>query len=65
VGAAIAIGFLLLGKEVIVDPLADNFNLISSGDTIAFGKLALVLLCVAMGVSATGSGLTLRRFLRI
>src|SRR5215216_5562792 len=65
VGAAIAIGFLLLGKQVIVDPLADNFNLISSGDTIAFGKLALVLLCVAMGVSAMGSGLTLRRFLRI
>jgi cell division transport system permease protein len=65
VGAVIAIGLLFLGKEVIVDPLADNFNLISSGDTIPFASLALVLLCVAMGVSATGSGLTLRRFLRI
>jgi len=30
-----------------------------------FASLALVLLCVAMGVSAMGSGLTLRRFLRI
>jgi cell division transport system permease protein len=65
VGAVAAIGLLFLGKEVIVDPLADNFNLISSGDTIAFGKLAIVLLIVAMGVSAMGSGLTLRRFLRI
>jgi cell division transport system permease protein len=65
VGAVIAIGLLFLGKEVIVDPLADNFNLISSGATIPFASLALVLLCVAMGVSATGSGLTLRRFLRI
>lgn len=64
-GAVVAIGFLFLGKEVIVDPLADNFNLLSSGESIAFTKLAFVLLCVAMGVSAMGSGLTLRRFLRI
>jgi cell division transport system permease protein len=65
VGAGIAIGFLFLGKQVIVDPLANNFNLINSGHTIGFATLALVLLCVAMGVSAMGSGLTLRRFLRI
>ena len=65
VGALVAIGFLLLGKEVIVDPLANDFHLISSGDTIGFATLAVVLLCVAMGVSAMGSGLTLRRFLRI
>jgi cell division transport system permease protein len=65
VGAGIAIALLFLGKQVIVDPLANNFNLISSGDTIPFASLALVLLCVAMGVSAMGSGLTLRRFLRI
>jgi cell division transport system permease protein len=65
VGAAIAIGFLFLGKQVIVDPLANNFNLIASGHTIPFASLALVLVGVAMGVSAMGSGLTLRRFLRI
>lgn len=65
VGAAIAIGFLFVGKQVIVDPLANNFNLINSGHTIGFANLALVLLCVAMGVSAMGSGLTLRRFLKI
>jgi len=58
-------GFLFVGKQVIVDPLANNFNLISSGHTIPFASLALVLLCVAMGVSAMGSGLTLRRFLKI
>jgi cell division transport system permease protein len=65
IGAAVAIGFLFIGKQVIVDPLANNFNLINSGHTIGFANLALVLLCVAMGVSAMGSGLTLRRFLRI
>ena len=64
-GAGIAIGFLLLGKTVIVDPLKNNFHWISAGDTIGFTTLALVLVCVAMAVSAMGSGLTLRRFLRI
>jgi cell division transport system permease protein len=64
-GAGIAIGFLLLGKTVIVDPLKNNFNLINSGDTIGFTSLALVLLGVAMAISAMGSGFTLRRFLRI
>jgi cell division transport system permease protein len=64
-GAGIAIGFLFLGKTVIVDPLKNNFNLINSGNTIGFATLAIVLLGVAMMVSATGSGLTLRRFLRI
>jgi cell division transport system permease protein len=64
-GAAVAIGFLFLGKQVVVDPLSNDFHLISSGHTIGFASLALVLLGVAMGVSAMGSGLTLRRFLRI
>jgi cell division transport system permease protein len=64
-GAVVAIGLLFLGKQLIVDPLANNFTLIDSGATIPFASLALVLLCVAMGVSAMGSGLTLRRFLRI
>jgi cell division transport system permease protein len=64
-GAAVAIGFLFLGKQVVVDPLSNDFHLISSGHTIGFASLALVLVGVAMGVSAMGSGLTLRRFLRI
>jgi cell division transport system permease protein len=64
-GAATAIGFLFLGKQLIVDPLSDNIKLIDSGATIPFASLALILLCVAMVLSAMGSGLTLRRFLRI
>jgi len=65
IGGAIAIGVLFLGKEAVVDPLSESVNLISSEDTIAFAKLVVVLLGVAMSVSAIGSGLTLRRFLRI
>ena len=65
IGGAIAVGILFLGKATVVDPLAESINLISTDSTIAFGKLAFLLLLVAMGVSAIGSGLTLRRFLRI
>jgi cell division transport system permease protein len=65
IGGAIAVGVLFLGKEAVVDPLAESVNLISSEDTIQFAKLVVVLLAVAMSVSAIGSGLTLRRFLRI
>jgi cell division transport system permease protein len=65
IGGMIAVGILFLGKATVVDPLAESINLISTDSTIAFGKLAFLLLVVAMGVSAIGSGLTLRRFLRI
>ncbi len=65
IGGAIAVGVLFLGKEAVVDPLSESVNLISSEDTIAFAKLVILLLAVAMSVSAIGSGLTLRRFLRI
>ncbi len=65
IGGLIAVFVLFLGKEAVVDPLADSVNLISDERTIEFAKLAMVLLGVAMAVSAAGSGLTLRRFLRV
>jgi cell division transport system permease protein len=65
IGGAAALGLLFLAKTTVVDPLRENFHLLSSGHSIAFAKLAFVLLAVAMGVSAMGSGLTLRRFLRV
>ena len=65
IGGVVAVGVLFLGKEAVVDPLSHSIHLISSGDTIAFAKLVVLLLGVAMGVSAIGSGLTLRRFLRV
>jgi cell division transport system permease protein len=65
VGGLIAVGVLLAGKLTIVDPLANDFSLIKAQQTIDFLPLAIVLLAAAMAVSAIGSGLTLRRFLRI
>jgi cell division transport system permease protein len=64
-GAAIAVGFLWLGKVTIVDPLKDNFALVNNLSTMSFLPLVIILVASAMAVSALGSGITLRRFLRI
>jgi cell division transport system permease protein len=52
-------------KIALVDPLADQFALIAAPETMNFGLLIVVLLGASVGVSALGSGLSLRRFLRV
>ena len=64
-GAAIAVGILWVGKVTIIDPLAQNFVLIDNFSTIGFAPLVIVLMSAAVVVSALGSGVTLRRFLRV
>jgi cell division transport system permease protein len=64
-GGAVAILILWLGKVTIVDPLSDSFALVAAQNTISFGLLVAILFCAAVLVSALGSGLTLRRFLRV
>jgi cell division transport system permease protein len=64
-GGAGAIGLLALAKVTLVDPLANTVKLISQPDMIAFPLLIAILMACAIGVSAAGSGLSLRRFLRV
>jgi cell division transport system permease protein len=64
-GAAVAVLLLWVAKVTIVDPWSDRFALIAAPRTISFTLLVLVLLAAGMAVSALGSGLTLRRFLRV
>ena len=64
-GAGIAVGILWLGKVTIVDPLASDFALIDNFSTTGFVPLIALLVGAAMLVSALGSGITLRRFLRV
>src|SRR5918999_212585 len=64
-GAASAVAILLLGKVTIVDPLSERFALVDNLNTIDFVPLVGVLVACAMAVSALGSGVTLRRFLRV
>jgi cell division transport system permease protein len=65
VGGVLAIGLLLLGKVVFVDPLARDFALIAAPNTINFPLLGTLLMLAAIAVSAAGSGLSLRRYLRV
>lgn len=65
VGAGIAVGIMIVAKAIIVDPLSDDLTLIDNFNTIAFGPLVASLVIGAMVLSALGSGVTLRRFLRI
>ena len=64
-GALIAVGILVLGKVTIVDPLAADFNLIDNFSSVSFLPLVILLIASAVVVSALGSGVTLRRFLRV
>ena len=64
-GGVLAIGLLLLAKETFVDPLSDRFAFVAAPETLPFGTLAAILVLACVAVSAAGSGLTLRRFLRI
>jgi cell division transport system permease protein len=64
-GGMLAIGLLLIAKIALVDPLAEQFALIAAPDTMNFGGLVAVLIGASVAVSAAGSGLSLRRFLRV
>jgi cell division transport system permease protein len=64
-GGVAAISLLGVIKLAFVDPLAHDFALIAAPQTINFGVLVVVLLFASVMVSALGSGLSLRRFLRV
>jgi cell division transport system permease protein len=64
-GALLAIVVLGVTKVALLDPLANNWTLIAAPRTISFPGLVIVLLAASVVVSALGSGLSLRRFLRV
>jgi cell division transport system permease protein len=64
-GGLVAILLLAVGKIALIDPLANDFALLAAPDTINFGLLIVVLIASSVLVSAAGSGISLRRFLRV
>jgi cell division transport system permease protein len=64
-GALVAALLLWVAKVTVVDPWSERFALIAAPQTIDFTVLVVVLLAAGTAVSALGSGITLRRFLRI
>ncbi|HTW12438.1 MAG TPA: permease-like cell division protein FtsX [Solirubrobacteraceae bacterium] len=64
-GAVLAIVVLGITKMALLDPLASDWTLIAAPRTISFVSLVLVLVASGVVVSSLGSGLSLRRFLRV
>ena len=64
-GGVLAVLLLGVVKVAVVDPLQADFALMAAPQTMNFGLLIVVLLGAAIAVSAAGSGLSLRRFLRV
>ncbi len=64
-GGVLAVLMLTIAKETFIDPLEDRFALLAAPDTIDFPLLVVVLLLACIAVSAAGSAVTLRRFLRV
>ena len=64
-GGAVAIIILWAGKITIVDPLSESFALVQAQESMSFITLVACLFGAAVLVSAIGSGLTLRRFLKV
>jgi len=60
-----AILLLAVGKVALIDPLASDFALLAAPETINFGLLVALLIGASVAVSAAGSSLSLRRFLRV
>ncbi len=64
-GGILAVLMLGIGKVAFLDPLASDFALIAAPQTIGFALLAGLLLVASVAVSAAGSSLSLRKFLRV
>ena len=64
-GGLLAVLVLAVFKVAVVDPLAAEYALIAAPETMSFPLLVALLLGAAVAVSAAGSGLSLRRFLRV
>jgi len=66
-GGLVAILILWIGKITVVDPLSSSFTFLAAqnNSTLSFPALVAILFAAAVLVSTIGSGLTLRRFLKV
>ncbi len=66
-GGLVAILILWIGKITIVDPLSNSFEFLAAqnSSTLSFPAMVAILFAAAVTVSTVGSGVTLRRFLKV
>jgi cell division transport system permease protein len=64
-GSLLAVVFLTLGKAIALPAISPHLSGDEDVKALAFPLTALILLLMGLGLGAIGSGLTIRRFLRI
>jgi cell division transport system permease protein len=66
-GGLLAILILWLGKITVVDPLSNSIGVLAAqnNSTLGFPALIAILFAASIVVSTIGSGVTLRRFLKV
>ncbi|HET9508395.1 MAG TPA: permease-like cell division protein FtsX [Gaiellaceae bacterium] len=64
-GASVAIVLLFLGKELALPTILGRIESSSDVEALSFSLISLVLLLVGLTIGAIGSGLTMRRFLKV
>jgi cell division transport system permease protein len=64
-GSIAAVVLLFLGKEIALPAILGHIDTSSDVKALSFSVTAFALLLVGLGVGALGSGMTLRRFLKV
>ncbi|MFN0153559.1 MAG: cell division protein FtsX [Gaiella sp.] len=65
VGAAAAIIFLVLGKQLALERISSDFTSTPDVSSMPFLHIGLILVGMGLAVGAIGSGVTMRRYLRV
>jgi cell division transport system permease protein len=65
IGSVLAVVLLLVAREVVATPILDGLDAAEGAHAIAFGLNALILCALGLFIGAVGSGLTVRRFLKV
>jgi cell division transport system permease protein len=64
-GSVAAIVLLFLGKQIVLPAILGQIDTTDDVKALSFSATALALMVVGLGVGALGSGMTLRRFLKV
>jgi cell division transport system permease protein len=64
-GSLLAVIFLILGKAIALPSILPHLSGDSDVKALAFPLTALILILMGLALGAVGSGLTIRRFLRV
>ena len=64
-GSILAVLFLVIGKALALPSILPHLSGDSDVQALAFPLVALILIGMGLALGAIGSGLTIRRFLRV